>query len=46
MKTILQKQKISYSKQLAFIDQEHYRLLKMDFFDKKGDLLKTLILED
>ena len=35
-----------YSKQLAFIDQEHYRLLKMDFFDKKGDLLKTLILED
>lgn len=35
-----------YSKQIAFIDKEHYRLLKMDFFDKKGDLLKTLILDD
>lgn len=35
-----------YSKQIAYIDQEHYRLLKMDFYDKKGDLLKTLILED
>ena len=35
-----------YSKQIAYIDKEHYRLLKMDFFDKKGDLLKTLILDD
>lgn len=35
-----------YSKQIAYIDQEHYRLLKMDFYDKKGALLKTLILED
>ena len=35
-----------YSKQIAWIDQEHYRLLMMEFFDRKGDLLKTLVLDD
>lgn len=35
-----------YSKQIAWVDKKHYRLLKMDFYDRKGDLLKTLILDD
>ena len=25
---------------------EHYRVLKVDYYDRKGDLLKTLLFED
>ncbi|NQY75082.1 MAG: outer membrane lipoprotein-sorting protein [Candidatus Margulisbacteria bacterium] len=31
-----------YSKQIVFIDGEEYIPLKIDFYDRKGDLLKTL----
>lgn len=33
-----------YSRQVAWLDQEHLRVLKVDYFDKKGELLKTLTL--
>ncbi|MCW8107231.1 outer membrane lipoprotein-sorting protein [Alteromonas ponticola] len=35
-----------YSKQIVWIDKEHYRVRKVEFFDRKGDLLKTLEFED
>lgn len=31
-----------YSKQRVWIDKEHYRVYKVDFYDKKDALLKTL----
>lgn len=31
-----------YTKQHAWIDKEHYRILKVDYYDRKGALLKTL----
>lgn len=31
-----------YSKQIAWIDQSHYRLQKVEFYDRRGELLKTL----
>lgn len=31
-----------YSRQLAWIDQKDYLVRKVDFFDRRGDLLKTL----
>ncbi len=34
--------KSGYTKQEAWIDQSEYRVLKIDFYDRKGDLLKTL----
>ena len=34
--------KSGYTKQEVWIDQAEYRVLKVDFFDRKGDLLKTL----
>lgn len=33
-----------YSKQVAWLDTEHLRVLKVDYYDKKGELLKTLTL--
>ncbi len=35
-----------YSRQLTWYDTEELRLLKVEYFDRKNDLLKTLILED
>ena len=35
-----------YTKQEAWIDKEHYRVLKVDYFDRKGALLKTLVASD
>ncbi|GGF66023.1 outer membrane lipoprotein-sorting protein [Alteromonas lipolytica] len=35
-----------YSKQVVYIDTQEYRPLKTDYYDKKGSLLKTLVLED
>ncbi len=32
-----------YTRQLAWIDQKDYQVRKVDFFDRRGDLLKTLI---
>lgn len=35
-----------YTRQLAWIDQEVFQLRKVEFYDRRGDLLKTLTLED
>lgn len=35
-----------YTKQHAWIDKEHYRVLRVDYFDRKGALLKTLTASD
>ncbi len=34
--------KSGYTKQVYWIDQAHHRLHKVDFYDRKGELLKTL----
>jgi hypothetical protein len=31
-----------YSRQIVWLDKEHYRVMKIDFYDRKNDLLKTL----
>ncbi len=35
-----------YSKIIAWIDQEHYRVQRAEYFDRKDALLKTLTVED
>ncbi|QJR81948.1 outer membrane lipoprotein-sorting protein [Alteromonas pelagimontana] len=35
-----------YSKQIVWIDQSEYRVRKVEFFDRKGDALKTLEFKD
>ncbi len=35
-----------YTRQVAWIDQEIFQIRRVDFYDRKGDLLKTLLLED
>ncbi len=35
-----------YTKQIAWIDQSVYQVRKLDFYDRKDSLLKTLTLED
>jgi hypothetical protein len=35
-----------YSKQVVMMDKDHYRYLKIDFYDRKKDLLKTLTYHD
>lgn len=35
-----------YTRQLSYIDQDIYQLRKVEFFDRKGDLLKTLTVSD
>ena len=39
-------EKSGYSRQRAYIDQDIYQSRKVEFFDRKGDRLKTLLLED
>jgi len=34
-----------YARQLAWIDQKVYQLRKIEFYDRRGDLLKTLVLD-
>lgn len=31
-----------YSKQIVWVDKEHYRALKIEFYDRKGSLLKEM----
>jgi hypothetical protein len=31
-----------YSRQVVWMDKEHYRYLKIEFYDRKNDMLKTL----
>ena len=35
-----------YSRQVAWIDQKDYQVRKVDFYDRRGDLLKTLELKN
>ena len=35
-----------YSRQEVYVDKEHYRVHRVDYFDRKGELLKTLTTED
>jgi outer membrane lipoprotein-sorting protein len=35
-----------YTRQVVWMDQEHYRTLKVDYYDRKDSLLKTLTLKD
>lgn len=35
-----------YEKRISWIDNLHYRVHKTEFYDKRGDLLKTLVLSD
>lgn len=35
-----------YSRHIVWIDKQHYRALATEFYDKKGDLLKTLNTHD
>jgi len=34
-----------YTKQIAWIDQQEYRVMKIEFFDRKKALLKTLVFD-
>ena len=38
--------KSGYSRQVTWIDQDEYRLRRVDYYDRKGDLLKTMELLD
>ena len=35
-----------YTKQITWVDQEVFQVRKVEFYDRRGDLLKTLVLED
>ncbi len=35
--------KSGYTRQVVWMDQEHYRVVKVEFYDRKKSLLKTLI---
>jgi len=35
-----------YSRQVGLYDQEVFQLRKVEYFDRRGDLLKTLIMDD
>lgn len=35
-----------YTKQISWVDQEVYQVRKVEFYDRRGDLLKTLTLDD
>ena len=35
-----------YTRQVAWVDQTHYQIRKVEFYDRRGDLLKVLELKD
>ena len=35
-----------YTTQIAWVDQEVFQVRKVEFYDRRGDLLKTLVLDD
>lgn len=39
-------EKSGYARQVAWVDQEIFQIRKVDFYDRRNDLLKTLKLED
>jgi len=38
--------KSGYSRQVSWVDKEHYRIVRVDYYDRKKSLLKTLELGD
>lgn len=38
--------KSGYTRQISWIDKEHYRAFKTEFYDRKNTLLKTLVMSD
>ena len=41
LETIPKYEHSGYTKRIVFMDTEHFRVYKTDFYDRKGDLLKT-----
>ncbi len=41
-----QYQHSGYTKQIVWIDKQHYRVLKVEYFDRKGARIKTLTIKD
>jgi hypothetical protein len=39
-------EKSGYTRQVSYIDQDIYQARKLEFYDRKGELLKTLMLSD
>ena len=35
-----------YTRQVSWVDQDIYQVRKVEFYDRRGDLLKTLVLND
>jgi len=35
-----------YKRQLVWVDQEQYQIHKIEFYDRRGDLLKTLVMDE
>jgi outer membrane lipoprotein-sorting protein len=35
-----------YTRQIAWVDTEHYRAIQVEFYDRRGDLMKTLSTDD
>ena len=35
-----------YTRQVSWVDQDVYQVRKVEFYDRRGDLLKTLVLND
>ena len=35
-----------YTKQISWVDKTHFQVRKVEFYDRRGDLLKTLVLKD
>ncbi len=35
-----------YTKQVVWVDKEEYRIIRIDFYDRKDSLLKTLVFSD
>ena len=46
LERIPQYAKSGYTKQVSWIDKEHYRFFKTEFYDRKNSLLKTLVSSD
>jgi outer membrane lipoprotein-sorting protein len=42
----LDKKNSGYTKRVSWVDREEYRLFKVEFYDRKQSLLKTLTLDD
>lgn len=46
LKRVSKNSRSGYSRQLLWVDQEHFGLLKSEFYDRKDELLKTATFEE